>query len=287
MPMTHRPTNPEAELLLNKYFPVHNHGFVALKDYMGTDACIENAARVSYGQGTRPVSDTEKLLRRLKRDNHTSPFEMVELKFHCAMPIFVARQWIRHRTASVNEYSGRYSKMPAMFYEPLPEQVCHQSKRNKQGRAAQVLPDLYDEFKLATDFNRKHDVSFYDWCLENDFAREIARIDLPLSTYTQWYWKIDLHNLMHFLTLRCAPEAQWEIREYALRMAAMVREIAPISFSAWLDYQLNSLTLSAHEVFYLKEGTIPASVIDWKKIKIPHISEFASNDGSCFAADWT
>ena len=249
---TRRPIAPAAEEILGGYFPVLDHGFVALVDYMGTDDDVERAARVSYGYGTRKVSRTRGLVRYLRRHLHTTPTEMVELKFHCAMPIFVARQWIRHRTASVNEYSGRYSLMPLLFYEPEEEHFGLQSPTNKQGRVTQlVLPgfaDFYLESVEHWNAVRGNAKAAYTWLVERDVARELARIDLPLSTYTQWYWKIDLHNLLHFLTLRVDPHAQWEIQEFGRVMAGMVKRVAPLSYEAWIDYQVMGSRLSRGEI---------------------------------------
>src|SRR4051812_36189114 len=194
-----RPISPGAEELLGLYFPVLDHGFVALVDYMGTDACIERAARVSYGYGTRKANQTRGLLRYLRRHLHTTPSEMVEFKFHCCMPMFIARQWIRHRTANVNEYSGRYSLLPMLFYTPLPEQLQTQSAKNNQGRSGLTASDeVYQDALRRWTAQRTAARENYEWLTSEDIARELARIDLPLSTYTQWYWKIDLHNLMHF-----------------------------------------------------------------------------------------
>jgi thymidylate synthase (FAD) len=246
---TRRPTNPAAEEILGGYFPVLDHGFVSLIDYMGGDESIERAARVSYGAGTRKVSQTRGLIRYLRRHHHTTPSEMVELKFHCAMPMFIARQWIRHRTASVNEYSGRYSLMPLLFYKPAPENFSRQSQRNMQGRDAESAPEgLYQEAVERWDRTRKAASEDYGWLVGEDVARELARIDLPLSTYTQWYWKIDLHNLFHFLTLRAAPNAQWEIQEYARVMAGMLKRVAPLSYEAWVDYNFAAEPFSRGEL---------------------------------------
>lgn len=281
---TRRPTVPEAEEILGGYFRVLDHGFVALVDYMGADEDVERAARVSYGYGTRKVSETRGLIRYLRRHLHTTPSEMVEFKFHCAMPIFVARQWIRHRTASVNEYSGRYSIMPLLFYKPKEDHFALQDATNKQGRAKQsLLPgfdthlaappdphaaerskqsplpgfdadglapssDLYRETVERWEDARSQVSADYEWLVEQDVARELARIDLPLSTYTQWYWKIDLHNLLHFLTLRVDPHAQWEIQEYGRKIAGMVKRVAPLSYQAWIDYQVMGARLSRGEL---------------------------------------
>ena len=235
---TRRPTIPAAEEILGGYFPVLDHGFVSLVDYMGSDGDVERAARVSYGFGTRKVSQTRGLIRYLRRHRHTTPSEMVEFKFHCAMPMFVARQWIRHRTASVNELSARYSLMPLLFYEPGQEQFALQSRSNKQGREGGAPPEVYREAIERWERLRADAGGTYRWLLGEDVAREIARIDLPESTYTQWYWKIDLHNLLHFLTLRVDPRAQWEIQQFARVIAGMVQRVAPLSYEAWIDYDL-------------------------------------------------
>lgn len=246
---TKRPTSPRAEEILGGYFPVLDHGFVSLVDYMGTDEDIERAARVSYGYGTRKRSATRGLIRYLRRHRHTTPSEMVEFKFHCAMPMFVARQWIRHRTASVNEYSGRYSLMPLLFYAPDAEDFALQSESNQQGRReGAAARALWEEADRRWARGRKTAAETYEWLLEEDVARELARIDLPLSTYTQWYWKIDLHNLLHFLTLRVDPHAQWEIRAYAQVMAGMVERVAPLSYEAWVDYDLLGSSMSRGEL---------------------------------------
>lgn len=235
---TKRPTIAAAEEILGGYFPVLDHGFVSLVDYMGSDEDVERAARVSYGFGTRKVSATRGLVRYLRRHRHTTPSEMVEFKFHCAMPMFVARQWIRHRTASVNELSARYSLMPLLFYRPEQEHFKLQSQSNKQGREGGAPDEVYQEAVQRWDALRRDAGSGYSWMLEQDVAREIARIDLPVSTYTQWYWKIDLHNLLHFLTLRVDHRAQWEIQQFARVIAAMVKRVAPLSYEAWIDYDL-------------------------------------------------
>lgn len=246
---THRPVSKEAEEILGVYFPVLDHGFVSMVDYMGTDTCIERAARVSYGYGTRRRSETRGLLRYLRRHHHTTPSEMVELKFHCCMPIFVARQWIRHRTASVNEYSGRYSLMPMLFYTPAGDQLQTQSRTNNQGRSGDaVSSDVYESVIERWRSNRQASAETYEWITSQDVAREIARIDLPLSTYTQWYWKIDLHNLLHFLTLRVDAHAQWEMRQFARTIAGMMKRVAPLSFEAWLDYDVGGVALSRMEL---------------------------------------
>ena len=420
MAETKRPTSPAAEEILGGYFPVLDHGFVSLVDYMGTDEDIERAARVSYGYGTRKRSATRGLIRYLRRHAHTTPSEMVEFKFHCSMPIFVARQWIRHRTAclaegtevyfdlpggmdrdaphrvriedlampsvrtggpvlrqmnedtreirhtrvvdvvrsgrkpvyrvtladgksieatsdhrflfadgwkalrralglsrdaggaswdrrehflftngmiaeervearlvridrveyvgikqtfdlevegphhnfiangivthnSVNEYSGRYSLMPLLFYEPQAGSFALQSASNNQGRKS--IPadaSLYAEAITRWERVRAEAADAYGWLVQEDVARELARIDLPLSTYTQWYWKIDLHNLLHFLRLRVDPHAQWEIQEYGRVMAGMLQRVAPLSYEAWLDYEVMGARMSGAELDVLR-----------------------------------
>jgi len=248
-----RPVSPGAEELLGLYFPVLDHGFVSLVDYMGTDECIERAARVSYGYGTRKASQTRGLLRYLRRHLHTTPSEMVELKFHCCMPMFIARQWIRHRAANVNEYSGRYSLMPMLFYTPSAEQLQTQSRANNQGRSGKPVTDAtYAEAVGRWNAIRERSRDAYEWMTSGDVARELARIDLPLSTYTQWYWKIDLHNLLHFLKLRVDTHAQWEIQEYGRVMAGMLKRVAPLSYEAFLDYDVCGARLSRMELEALR-----------------------------------
>ncbi len=244
---TKRPTIAAAEEILGSYFPVLDHGFVSLVDYMGSDDDVERAARVSYGFGTRKVSQTRGLVRYLRRHRHTTPSEMVEFKLHCAMPMFVARQWIRHRTASVNELSARYSLMPLLFYTPEQEQFELQSRSNKQGREGGASQEVYREAVERWERLRADAGDAYSWMLEEDVARELARIDLPVSTYTQWYWKIDLHNLLHFLTLRVDSRAQWEIQQFARVIAGMVKRVAPLSYEAWVDYELGSEPLTRVE----------------------------------------
>ena len=250
---TRRPVAPAAEEILGLYFPVLDHGFVSLVDYMGNDESIEHAARVSYGYGTRKASATRGLIRYLRRHKHTTPSEMVELKFHCCMPMFIARQWIRHRTANVNEYSGRYSLMPMLFYTPEAEQLQTQSSQNNQGRSGSaVTAEQYLEAKNRWQSGRDASVANYEWLTGQEIARELARIDLPLSTYTQWYWKIDLHNLLHFLTLRIDPHAQWEIQAYGRVMAGMLKRVAPMSYEAWIDYDVCGASLSRMELEALR-----------------------------------
>jgi len=276
---TKRPTVPAAEEILGEYFPVLDHGFVSLVDYMGSDEDVERAARASYGFGTRKRSATRGLIRYLRNHRHTTPSEMVEFKFHCAMPMFVARQWIRHRTASVNEYSGRYSLMPLLFYEPELEQLSLQSRSNNQGRGEAARQDVWAEASRRWEALRVDCAATYEWLLGKDVARELARIDLPLSTYTQWYWKIDLHNLLHFLSLRADPHAQWEIRQYANVMAGMVKRVAPISYEAWIDYELCGAAMSRAELEALRKLLGPSGE-DSIEVRL----EAASLDGAALAA---
>jgi thymidylate synthase (FAD) len=239
--------------LLGKEIPCLDKGFVRLIDVMGDDSSIVQAARVSYGKGTKTVRQDRELIRYLLRHRHTSPFEMVELKFHVKLPIFVARQWIRHRTANVNEYSGRYSEMKDEFYLPAPDQLRIQSKTNRQGRSEEILPDEIASEILNQMKNTEEGLfKEYQGLLEKDLTRELARINLPLSTYTEWYWKIDLHNLFHFLKLRLEEHAQYEIRVYAEKIAEILKIIVPMSYEAFEDYILNSVTLSSAQISYIK-----------------------------------
>jgi thymidylate synthase (FAD) len=224
-------------------------GFVRLVDVMGDDAAIVQAARVSYGSGTKKVHEDRGLIRYLLRHLHTTPFEMVEFKFHIKLPIFVARQWIRHRTANVNEYSGRYSEMKDEFYVPSLDQVRAQSSSNKQGRADEAFPEEQAQQIVGIMSSTQERLyAEYQELLEKDLAREIARINLPVSNYTEWYWKIDLHNLFHFLKLRIDPHAQYEIRVFAQAMADIVKDAVPIAYEAFEDYILKSQRFSRLEL---------------------------------------
>jgi thymidylate synthase (FAD) len=249
---TLRATVAALEEILYEALAVLDHGFVRVIDYMGDDGAVVQAARVSYGTGTRKVREDEGLIRYLMRHRHTTPFEMCEIKFHVKLPIFVARQWIRHRTANVNEYSARYSILDREFYLPAPEHLAAQSTTNRQGRgealsreeAARVLELLRD------DAERAH--AHYLEMLNEDgegssgLARELARMNLTLNFYTQWYWKIDLHNLLHFLSLRADERAQFEIRAYAqVILDEVVRRWVPATHRAFMDYAHGALTLSA------------------------------------------
>jgi thymidylate synthase (FAD) len=266
---TKRLTIPAAEELLGLYFPVLDHGYVALVDYMGGDAAIDQAARTSYGAGTRKVSERRGLLRTLKRNAHTSPYEMVELKFHCAMPIFVARQWVRHRTANLNEYSARYSVLPMLFYVPDQLVVGKQSVNNKQGRGAALDAEQFEQYLESVHLAYEAAQAEYEKQVRMGVARETARGVLPVTTYTQWYWKIDLHNLSHFLGLRCDAHAQLEIRVYADILAAMVKRLAPESFEAWVDYEFAGCRMSRMELGILRKLVL-ANLEDASIIPNPH-----------------
>jgi thymidylate synthase (FAD) len=247
-------TNPRE--LLDREFPVLDKGFVRLVDYMGSDDSIVQAARVSYGAGTKKVSEDRGLIRYLMRHSHTTPFEMVEFKFHVKLPIFIARQWIRHRTASVNEYSGRYSVMEDEFYVPSPDTIKYKSKSNKQGRGDDDVPiDLQKRVIEILSKGQRESYEIYETLLEEDIARELSRINLPLSLYTQWYWKIDLHNLFHFLKLRMDEHAQREIREYAFVIADIVKAVVPASWEAFEDYSLEAIHLFRKELLVIRELT--------------------------------
>lgn len=252
MTETKRATSEAAEALLGEYFPVLDHGFVALVDYMGVDPTVPTCARTSYGYGTKATSNDRGLIRHLRRKMHTSPFEFVELHFHCSMPIFVARQWVRHRTASINEVSGRYSILPMLFHTPGAEHFATQSTDNKQGRKGEATDgELHDRALQLWNLGRDCIRENYEWLLANDVARELCRIDLPLSTYTQWRWKIDAHNLMHFLSLRCDSHAQWEIRVFANVIAGILQQGWPTLFTAWADYNFKSHNFSRQEMLVL------------------------------------
>lgn len=241
--------------------PLHKHGLVALVDVMPrmvpqgqtADFAIVQAARVSYGAGTKKVNEDRGLIRYLMRHRHTTPFEMVEFKFHVAMPIFVARQWIRHRTANVNEYSARYSIVPDRFYRPTVEEVRKQSKGNRQGGTEPVDVASAQEFLTYLERAEKH-YHDYEQLLEKGVTRELARIGLPVSVFTQWYWKCDLHNIFHFLSLRLDDHAQQEIRDYALAMFQLIRPICPVACEAFEDYRLHGIHLSRLEIETIRTG---------------------------------
>lgn len=254
---TLRPTVPALEAMLFEPIPVLDHGFVRVIDYMGDDGAVVQAARVSYGRGTRAANEDRGLIRYLMRHRHSTPFEMCEIKYHVKLPIFVARQWIRHRTANVNEYSARYSILDREFYIPAPEHLAAQSSANRQGRG-EVLGGA--EAARVLDLLREDAARCYDHYVEmlnedeqgrvldpgrQGLARELARMNLTLNAYTQWYWKTDLHNLFHFLSLRADAHAQYEIRAYAEAMMRTVEAWVPMSFEAFRDYRLGAATLSA------------------------------------------
>lgn len=241
--------------ILGLPFQVHDKGFVRVIDYMGNDDAICQMARVSYGQGTKQVSEDRGLIRYLMRHRHTSPFEGCEMKFHIKMPIFVARQWVRHRTASINEYSGRYSEMKDEFYIPPLEYVKGQSTSNKQGSDGQLAEDVVHNFVYDLDEKCANDYMHYNTAISDGVARETARIGLPLNLYTEWYWKIDLHNLLHFISLRSDPHAQQEIRDYS---DVIYKQILPLwvphTFEAFEDYMIGGARFSAMELEMIKRA---------------------------------
>jgi len=254
---TKRVTSPELEKVLYEAIPVLDHGFIRVIDYMGDDSSIVQSARVSYGKGTKKVSTDEGLIRYLMRHWHSTPFEMCEIKYHVKLPIFIARQWIRHRTANVNEYSARYSILDKEFYIPAKEQLSAQSTNNRQGRgelitgqqADEVLKILKDDAVRTYDnyekmLNEKFDGTIIDE-KKSGLARELARMNLTLNSYTQWYWKTDLLNLMNFLFLRGDSHAQYEIRVYAEKMLDTVKKWVPITHAAFLDYRVGAAHLSS------------------------------------------
>jgi thymidylate synthase (FAD) len=253
---TRRPVAPALEEVLYQAIPVLDHGFVRVIDYMGDDAAVVQSARVSYGRGTKKVSEDKGLIHYLMRHRHSTPFEMCEIKFHVKLPIFVARQWIRHRTANVNEYSARYSILDREFYIPAAEHLAAQSASNRQGRG-DVLSG--DDAKRVLDLLRTDSENAYDHYAdmlnENEageaidaskqgLARELARMNLSLNFYTQWYWKIDLYNFMHFLSLRADAHAQYEIRAYAEPMVAILKRWVPVTAEAFEQHRLRAVTLS-------------------------------------------
>jgi thymidylate synthase (FAD) len=245
---TRRAMSPGMEERLYTAHPVLDHGFVRVIDYMGNDSAITQAARVSYGKGTKAVTNDEGLIRYLMRHWHSTPFEMCEVKLHVKLPVFVARQWIRHRTANVNEYSARYSILDREFYIPAPEDLAAQSVVNNQGRGEALTGD---EAQQVLDYLRDDAARCYDHYQEmisdegkQGLARELARMNLPANVYTQWYWKVDLHNLFHFLRLRADAHAQYEIRVYAEEICKIVADWVPLAFSAFEDYRMGGANLS-------------------------------------------
>ena len=253
---TKRATVPALEEILYEPLPVLDHGFVRVVDYMGDDAAIVQAARVSYGKGTRQASQDEGLIRYLMRHRHTSPFEMCEIKLHVKLPMFIARQWIRHRTANVNEYSARYSILDKEFYVPAADQLAIQSSINNQGRGEAINRNDAEKILDLMKSDAAQAFNSYEQLINSDadgkpvdaerpaLARELARIGLPLSTYTQWYWKTDLHNLFHFMALRADSHAQYEIRVYADVIRDIANRWVPLASKAFEDYRLHGVELS-------------------------------------------
>lgn len=261
---TGRATVPELEEILYEPIPVLDHGFLRVVDYMGDDNAVVQAARVSYGKGTKKVSEDQGLINYLLRHRHSTPFEMCEIKLHVKLPIFIARQWIRHRTANVNEYSARYSIMDKEFYIPTPENLSIQSTSNRQGRgevleasrAQRVLDLLREDALRAYDhyqdlLNHDQEGNIIDPA-QDGIARELARMNLPVNYYTQWYWKIDLHNLMHFLSLRADSHAQYEIRVYADAMLDILKKWVPMTYEAFINYRKGAVTLSSKAITVVK-----------------------------------
>jgi thymidylate synthase (FAD) len=269
---TKRVTSPELEKVLYEAIPVLDHGFIRVIDYMGDDSSIVQSARVSYGKGTKKVSTDEGLIKYLMRHRHSTPFEMCEIKYHIKLPIFIARQWIRHRTANVNEYSARYSILDKEFYLPAKEQLAAQSQSNRQGRGDVIQGKQAEEVLniLKDDANRTYDN--YEKLLNERFdgtkidenkvglARELARMNLTLNTYTQWYWKTDLLNLLNFLFLRADNHAQYEIRVYADKMLDTVKRWVPITYQAFMDYRVGAAEISSKGLSVIK------SMISGKKV---------------------
>ena len=246
---TRRATVPGMEAHLYTAYPVLDHGFVRVIDYMGDDAAICQAARVSYGRGTKSVQNDEGLIRYLMRHWHSTPFEMCEIKLHVKLPVFVARQWIRHRTANVNEYSARYSILDREFYIPAPEHLAAQSEVNNQGRGAALegaeAARVLEYLKADSARCYGHYEEMIGTEGQQGLARELARMNLPANIYTQWYWKVDLHNLLHFLRLRADAHAQFEIRVYAEEICKLVADWVPFAYRAFEDYRMGGATLSA------------------------------------------
>lgn len=263
---TRRIVSSELEKILYEPIKILDHGFIRVIDYMGTDSSIVQAARVSYGKGTKQTNQDKGLINYLMRHKHTTPFEMCDIKFHVKLPIFVARQWIRHRTASVNEYSARYSILGSEFYIPEKQQLSAQSSINKQGRADNILPDDYSNKVLG--ILRNDALQCYEHYIElmneNDegnvinengygIARELARMNLTLNYYTEWYWKINLHNLLHFVRLRADSHAQYEIRVYAQVILDIIKKWVPYTFDAFEEYSLEAVNLSRSSFNIIKK----------------------------------
>ena len=262
--LTKRVIAPKLEKVLYKSFKALDHGFVRVIDYMGNDSSIVQAARVSYGKGTKQLNQDKNLINYLLSHRHSTPFEMNEIKFHVKLPIFVARQWIRHRTANVNEYSARYSILDNEFYIPNSKELKPQSKTNNQGRSGDLDENEKKMYMRVLRENSKDSFQKYNFLLnQNDdeakpdldrqgLTRELSRIVLPLNSYTQWYWKIDLHNFMHFLALRFDEHAQYEIRVYAEIMMNLMKKWVPLTYEAFLKNRLDSLVLSSEAIKFIK-----------------------------------
>lgn len=262
--VTRRTVSDGLEAILYQAIPVLDNGFVRVIDYMGDDAAVVQAARVSYGRGTKKVSEDRGLIHYLLRHWHTTPFEMAEIKFHVKLPIFVARQWIRHRMANVNEYSARYSILDREFYVPAPEHLAAQSVQNRQGRGEIVGAEEADEVLRILSDDAQRNYNHYLELLNHDeagqqlrddykgLARELARMNLSLNFYTQWYWKVDLHNLMNFLRLRADPHAQYEIRAYAEVILSVMQQWVPMTFEAFREHRLEAATFSGEALKALR-----------------------------------
>ncbi len=247
-------TTPEAEALLDQEIRVLDKGFVRMVDYVGGDERIVQSARVSYGKGTKSVREDRGLINYLMRHRHTSPFEQVSLTFHTRMPIFVARQWVRHRTAKINEISGRYSILEDEFYVPEPDQIRPQSQMNRQGRAQEPLDRETAEGIIQTlEEDQRQIYGHYEDMIGQDVARELARINLPVSLYTEWYWKSDLHTLFHFIALRMNDHAQHEIRVYAEAMARCAKAVAPLAYEAFEEHVLGGVHFSREELHAIRD----------------------------------
>lgn len=282
---TRRPTVAALEDVLFVPIAVLDHGFVRVIDYMGDDGAIVQAARVSYGAGTRKVNEDRALIRYLMRKQHSSPFEMCEIKFHVKLPIFVARQWIRHRMASVNEYSARYSILDKEFYVPSSENLASQSRTNRQGRGEILHEEEAQQILEVLTSDAERSYQNYLWMINenrdgvpvdearNGLARELARMNLTLNTYTQWYWKIDLHNLMHFLKLRGDIHAQYEIRAYADIIMSIVEQWVPTAFEAFKEYRLGGASLSGTALTIVRELVKGASIQDTKDLSARELRE--------------
>ena len=262
---TARVTAPELEAVLYQPIEVLDHGFVRVIDYMGDDSSVVQSARVSYGKGTKKISNDKGLIKYLMRHRHSTPFEMCEIKFHIKLPIFIARQWIRHRTANVNEYSARYSILDKEFYIPSAKNLAAQSQINNQGRGDALTDDEASNVIQILKNDAEQTYANYETLLNENssggvldegksgIARELARMNLTLNTYTQWYWKIDLNNLLHFLALRADDHAQYEIRVYADVMLDLVKKWVPLTYEAFEDYRMGGTELSAKEIKLMRK----------------------------------